>query len=79
MENGCHSRAGYKVKQGVINVKFADDEEKPPAITEDDINSHIMGVVLLEHYKMNKGLEMFGERGEKVVTEELQKIHDMNN
>ena len=28
---------------------------------------------------MKKGLELFGERGEKAVTKKLQKIHDMNN
>ena len=37
-----------------------------------------MVVVLVEHYNMKKGLELFGEIGDKVVTEELHKIHDMN-
>ena len=27
---------------------------------------------------MKKGLELFGERGDKAVTKELQKIYDMN-
>ena len=47
-------------------------------MTEYDINSHIMGVVLSEHYNMKNDLELFDERGEKAVTEELQNIHNMN-
>ena len=78
LKNGCHSGAGYKVKQGVINVNFSENAENPPAMTEEEINAHIMGVVLVEHYSMNKGLELFGECGEKAVTKEPQKIHDMN-
>ena len=45
---------------------------------EEYINAHIMVVVLVEHYNPKKGMELFGERGEKVVTQELQKIYDMN-
>ena len=56
LKNGCHSGAGYKVKQGVINVNFAENSDNPPAMTEEDINAHIMGVVLSEHYNMKKGL-----------------------
>ena len=48
LKNGCHSGAGYKIKQGVINVNFAENAENPPAMTEEDINAHIMGVVLVE-------------------------------
>ena len=78
LKNGFHSGAGYQVKQGVINVNFAENAEKPPSITEEDINTHIIGVVLVEHYNMKNSLELFGERGEKEVKKELQKIHDMN-
>ena len=45
---------------------------------EEYINAHIMVVVLVEHYNTKKGMGLFGERGEKVVTQELQKIYDMN-
>ena len=77
-KNGFQSRAGYKVKQGVINVNFAENTENPPAMTKEEINAHIMGVVLVEHLNMKKVLELFGGRGEKAITKELQKIHDMN-
>ena len=49
LKNGFHSGAGYKIKQGVINVKFAENTENPPAMTGEKINSQIMGVVLVEH------------------------------
>ena len=50
----------------------------PPAVTEEEINAHIMGLVLVEHYNMKKGLELFVESCEKAVTKELSKIHDMS-
>ena len=47
-------------------------------MTEKKIYAHIVGVVLVEHYNIKKGLGLFNELGEKAVTKELQKIHDMN-
>ena len=58
LKNGCHSGAGYKIKQGVTNMKYSENAEKPPDMTEEEINAHIMGVVLVEHYNMKKGLEL---------------------
>ena len=54
LKNGCHSITGYKIKQEVINVNFAENAEKTPDMTEDEINSHIMEVVLVEYYNMKK-------------------------
>ena len=68
MNNVCHSGSVYKVNQGVINVNFVENSDNPPAMTEEDINDHPMWVVVSEHYNMKKGLEIFGERGEKAVT-----------
>ena len=78
MKNGRHYGLGYKVNQGSINVNFAENTENLPSMIEEEINAHIMGVVLVENYNMKKGLELFGERGEKAVTKELQNIHDTN-
>ena len=47
LKNGCNSGSGYKVKQGVINVNLAENADKTPAITEEDINAHIIWVVLV--------------------------------
>ena len=56
LKNGYHSGSAYKVKQGVMNVNFVENSKKPPAMTEEEINAHIMGVVLVEHYNMKKVL-----------------------
>ena len=32
---GCHLGAGYKENEGVINVKFSENAETPPAISEE--------------------------------------------
>ena len=78
LKNGCHSGSGYKINQGVINVKFSENSDNPPDMTEEYINAHIVGLVRVEQNNMKKGLELFCERGEKAVMKELQKIHDMN-
>ena len=45
---------------------------------EEDIESHIMGVVMIENFNMKKGINIFGDMSETAVVKELQKIHDMN-
>ena len=47
-------------------------------MSEDEIEAHIMGVVLVEHFNINNGIDLFGNRSETVVMKELQKIHNIN-
>ena len=37
-----------------------------------------MGFVLLEHFNMKKGINIFGDRSETAVMKYVQKIHDIN-
>ena len=37
-----------------------------------------MGVVIVDHFNTNKGVNIFGDRTEDSVMKELRKIHDMN-
>ena len=37
-----------------------------------------MEVMLIDHFNIEKGISIFGEKAETAVMEELQKIHDMN-
>ena len=67
----------YKENQGVINVKFSENADTPPGMAEDQIEAHTMGVVLIEHLNMKKGINIFGNRAETTVMKELQKIYDM--
>ena len=46
LPQGCNVESGYKAKQGVINVNFSDNSNKAPDMSEEEIESHIMGFVL---------------------------------
>ena len=59
-------------------MKFADNEETPPVMSEEGIEAHSMVVVLVDNFNMKKGIDIFGNRAETPVMKELQKIHDMN-
>ena len=45
-------------------------------LIEDQVVMHVMGVVLAQQYSINKGIALFGDRGRKSVTKELQQLHD---
>ena len=38
-----------------------------------------MGLVLIEHFNMKKGINIFGGRADTAVMKEINHIHDMNN
>ena len=59
-------------------MKFSDNAEKPPGMSEEEIEAHIMGVVLIDHFKLKKGINIFGDRANTELIKELQKIHDTN-
>eukprot|EP00956_Cyclotella_meneghiniana_P035517 scaffold115573_cov38-Cyclotella_meneghiniana.AAC.1 len=51
----------------------------PPVeeLVSDSVVMHVMGVILAQTYSLNKGLKLFGERGEASVKKELQQLHDL--
>eukprot|EP00956_Cyclotella_meneghiniana_P028301 scaffold65295_cov71-Cyclotella_meneghiniana.AAC.14 len=51
----------------------------PPVdeLVSDSVVMHVMGVILAQTYSLNKGLRLFGERGEASVKKELQQLHDL--
>ena len=80
-----HNGAGYKTTasaarnmRGVININFAEEASPLEAMTDEDIEAHILGVIMVEHYSMKKGTDLFGDCAETAVTKELKKINDMN-
>ena len=75
---GCNAGYRYKAKQGLINLNLSDNAETPQCMSEEEIKTHIMGVVLINHFNTKKGINIFGDRSETAVMKELQKIHDMN-
>ena len=73
----AHFGAGYKTKQGVINVEFKEDGPPPPKMTEEEIESHLIGVVLVQQYNLNQGIKLFGARAEETVEKELRQINNL--
>ena len=57
-------------KAGVINVNFEENAETPSDMSEEDIGAHIMGVVLVDHSNMKKGIDLFDDRDETAVMQE---------
>ena len=53
-------------------------ENWPPVdFTEEQLNDHIMGVVMSEHFSLKKGIRLFGDKAKEATTKEVQAIHDM--
>ena len=46
-------------------------------VSENDVKEHIMGLVIINYYNLEEGLERFGAPGEEAVNCELQQIHFM--
>ena len=55
-----------------INVTEGDSLE----MTQDEINSHIVGVAMLQQFSLKAGLKHFGKKGEEAVTSELTQMYD---
>ena len=49
----------------------------PVGFTEEQLDNHIMGVVMAEHVSLKKGIRLFGDKAEDATTTELRAIHDM--
>ena len=64
--------------RGVINITFAEDESLLDAMTEEEIEAHILGAIMVEHYSMKKGTDLFNDQAETAVTKELKKINNTN-
>ena len=84
----CFQGAGYgansnpDLKQDFVNVaaqidSLIDENPPPVGLTEEQLDDHIMGVILAQHFPLKKGIALFGDKAEQATTEELQAIHDM--
>ena len=79
-----HNRAGYagykttasatKLMRGVININFAEKASPLEAMTDKEVEEHILGVIMVEHYSMKKGIDLFGDRAETAVTKGLKRL-----
>ena len=58
-------------------MNFTENADTPPGMSEEEIEAHIMVVVLIKHFNMKNGINIFGNKAETAVMKELQKVHDM--
>ena len=82
----CFQRAGYGAKDklktecrsaGDHTDRIMKDNPPPVGFTEEQLDNHIMGVVMAEHFSLKRGIKLFGSRAEEATTKELRAIHDM--
>ena len=66
--------AGYSTKRGVIHVEV--DRGGPPsdAMTGEECEFHVVGLVLANMYNLKKGTELFGNKADEAVLQELTEI-----
>ena len=46
-------------------------------ISKEDVNAHVLGVIMAQQFSLHVGLKKFGDKAKKLVTKELTQIHDM--
>ena len=63
---------------GVLNVHIDAPVKAPLRNWMDDssLDEHLLVVVLVKHFNLRNGLELFGDRAEEITKNELQQIHD---
>ena len=69
-----YAGAGYRTKQGVINLVFDENSPPPLELSPKEIDSHIIWVILANQYNLKKGMELFGENANEAVMNELSEI-----
>ena len=76
MLHDMYSGAGYSTKRGVINIQVNRAAPPPPAMTEEECESHVVGIVLAQMYNLRKGIEFFGESADEAVHTELTQVDE---
>ena len=69
-----YAGAGYGAKRGFINLVFNENAPPPSELSPEEIDLHILGVILENQYKLKKGKELVGDRCNKAVMAELSEI-----
>ena len=69
-----YEKVGYSAKQGFINLEHG--IPPPQTMTEEECESHVVGLVLAQMYNLRKGTELFGKRADEAVLTDLTQIDD---
>ena len=59
----------------MLNIETGEGEPIYSKMSEEDCDTHVMGVLLAQHYNMKKAKELFGDRSDDAVMRELSQIH----
>ena len=59
-----------------MNLDHGDQEIE--SFDKEDINEHILGLIMTLQYTLKKGIELFGEKAEEAAVKELKQIHNMD-
>ena len=68
--------AGYSSRKGVINIEVDNDAPPPPAMTDEECESHVVGLCMATMYNLRKGAELFGDKADKSVMKDLVEIDE---
>ena len=59
---GCQcAYAGYSTNQGLVHFNVDDDAPLPKVMTEEQLDTHVVGVIFAQHFSLKKDLELFGD------------------
>ena len=76
MIHDMYNKDAYSTKRDVINIQMNRAAHPPCAMTEEECESHVVGVVLAQMYNLRKGTELFGERADEAVLTELTQVDE---
>ena len=68
--NQC-TGVGYGTKRGVINLVFHQNTPPQSNLSYEEIDSHILGVILANQYNLKTGKALFDKRANEAAMAEL--------
>ena len=73
-----YTGAGYTTRQGVVHFNIDDDTPAPRAMSDEELEAHIVGIIFAQNFSLNKDLKIFGKKADVAVQKELSQIHAMD-
>ena len=69
--------AGYCTKRGLVNLQFNVNNDHYTVMTEEQLDAHIVRVIIAQQHGLNKGIQLFGDKANVAVHKELKQIHEL--
>ena len=61
----------------MVNLQFNANNDHYTAMTEKQLDAHIVGVIMAQQHGMKKGLQLFGDKVNVAVQKEIKQIHEL--